>query len=416
MRPVVLGLAAAVASLIAPTIGVGVASAQSMRFSFGGGPTPQGSRRVEADDLYNPSRGYGFEPSSGQAGSASFSVAVPEGDYRVRLILAKDAPDGVVVRAEARRLMLERATGDDAFVVNVRTPALTPPPANAPGVSAVRLKVREAMSRTWDDRLTLEISGDPAAILSVAVEPVTVPRLILLGDSTVADQIGEPVTSWGQMLPRFLDEGVSVANHAESGETLKSFLVSSRLDKALSQIRLGDVVMIQFGHNDQKTQWPQTYVDAASTYPAYLHAYVAEIRRRGGTPVLVTSTQRRTFGPDGHIVNSHGDYPAAVVRAGHETGAPVIDLSALSTRFYEALGPEGSAAAFATPQDLTHHSAYGAYGLARAAAEALSRLDTPVAGHLLTDLPAFDIDAPPSPDQFDVAPSASRADVAPSGS
>jgi lysophospholipase L1-like esterase len=90
------------------------------------------------------------------------------------------------------------------------------------------------------------------------------------------------------VLPRFFDDGIAIANHAESGETLKSFVTALRLDKLLSTLRAGDWVMVQFGHNDQKTQWPQTFADAATTYRSWLRTYIAEIRRRGATPILVT--------------------------------------------------------------------------------------------------------------------------------
>jgi lysophospholipase L1-like esterase len=74
----------------------------------------------------------------------------------------------------------------------------------------------------------------------------------------------------------------------------------------------GDWLLIQFGHNDQKANWPQTYVEAATTYRDYLKVYIGEARRRGATPVLVTSMHRRKFDAAGKIVNTHGDYPEAV--------------------------------------------------------------------------------------------------------
>jgi len=108
--------------------------------------------------------------------------------------------------------------------------------------------------------------------------------VFLAGDSTVTDQPGDPGNSWGQMLPRFFGPGVAIANRAESGETLKSFITGLRLDKVLSQIERGDYLFIQFGHNDQKQQWPQTYVNAFTTYKTYLKAYIAEARLRGARP------------------------------------------------------------------------------------------------------------------------------------
>ena len=78
------------------------------------------------------------------------------------------------------------------------------------------------------------------------------PTIFLLGDSTVCDQPLEPYASWGQMLTRFFGLGVAIANHAESGESLRSSLGAKRLDKILSLIKPGDYLLIQYAHNDEK--------------------------------------------------------------------------------------------------------------------------------------------------------------------
>src|SRR5690606_28534774 len=113
-----------------------------------------------------------------------------------------------------------------------------------------------------------------------------------------------------------------------------------RFAKVLSQLRPGDWVFLQFGHNDQKQQWPQTYVEARTTYRAYLRTYIAEIRLRGATPVLVTSMQRRTFDAHGRIRNTHGEYPQVVRELAAEEKLTLVDLDRMSVAFYEALGPE----------------------------------------------------------------------------
>jgi lysophospholipase L1-like esterase len=346
-----------------------------------------------------------------------YSIPVAEGDWRVTVAFGSAAEAAkATIKAESRRLMVEPG-GDGAvrsFVVNVRTAALPPPPAAAPGASAVRLNAREAGSYTWDNQLNLEVLG--AKPVSVKVEPAPVPRILLLGDSTVADQRFEPAASWGQMLPRFFHPTVAVANHAESGETLKSFLTALRLDKALSQTRTGDLALIQFGHNDAKAQWPQTYAPADSTFRDYLRAYVGEFRRRGADVVLVTSPHRRTFGPDGRITNSHGGYPEAVKAVGRELDVPVIDLAAMSATFYEALGPELAPLAFSDGgRDATHHANYGAYELARAVAKGLLETGTPLAAHLVAGVGHYDPARPTPPEQFTLAPSAARSDQRPRG-
>ncbi len=375
--------------------------------------TPRrGEIRVERDRPY--SDGYGYEPGGGRR----FSVAVPEGNWRVTLTIGDKRAATTTVKAEARRLMLDQVATraghrlERSFVVHMRTAALTPPPANAPGGTMVRLKPREIGSPSWDDRLTLELLGD-AAVDTVRIEPAEVPTLYLVGDSTVTDQPSEPAASWGQMLPAFLDGQVAVANHAESGETLKSFLTELRLDKVLSTIGKGDWLFIQFGHNDQKAQWPQTYVEAGTTYRAYLKAYIAEARRRGATPVLVTSPERRNFDATGRITPSLGDYPAAVRAVGAEEGVAVIDLNAASIAIYEALGPAVSPQAFNDGgADRTHHDNYGAWLLARAVAEGVRTLPG-MAAHVTTA--RFDPARPPLPAAVAIVPSAARSDVRPDG-
>jgi lysophospholipase L1-like esterase len=423
-RAVLAALAVAPAAGWASRVQAGepVKPMQSWAFDFGDDKIAPGHVRVARDAAYDPVVGHGFEPSSLLGGPFLFSLAVPEGDYRVTLELGGKAASDTTVKGESRRLMVERIvarpgrTATVAFVVNVRTAALKAPPPNAPGGVRVLLNPREEGSYNWDDKLTLEFCGPAPAVRRLRVEPVSVPVVYLAGDSTVTDQRFEPGASWGQMLPRFFKPDVSVANHAESGETLKSFLFEHRLDKLLSRIKPGDWLLIQFGHNDQKANWPQTYAEAATTYRDYLKAYVGEARRRGAKPVLVTSMHRRKFDAAGKIVNTHGDYPEAVRAVGRETGAPVIDLLTMSAAFYEALGPADAPKAFADGgKDATHHNSYGAYVLAQCVAAGIRSQVPDLAAHLADDLPPFDPARPPSPDTFVLAASAAHSTEAPRG-
>ncbi len=372
-------------------------------------------------DLYSRERGYGFDlgtqPNPAAPHPFYFSVAVPEGNYRVTVTFGDaTSPSANTLKAESRQLLLEQlatAPGEfvtRSFLVNVRTPQLPPPEKNAPGGTTVLLNDRETGLLRWDDKLTLEFNGAAPRVRSITLEPAAVPTLFIAGDSTVTDQPNEPAASWGQMLPRFLKPEIAVANHAESGETLKSFLSGLRLAKILSQIKAGDYLFIQFGHNDQKRQWPQTYVDARTTYKAYLRVYIAEARLRGATPALVTSMQRRTFDARGRIQNSHGAYPAAVREVAAEEKVALIDLDRASTAFYEALGPERAPLAFsAGGKDATHHNNYGAYELAKAVAQGLRDSGSPLSALLADDLGGFDPAHPDAPDTFVLPASPARS-------
>lgn len=357
-------------------------------------------------------------PPPGTAGT--WWMPATPGNYRVTVTLGlPKAASVTTIKAESRRLMLDAVavpagrSVTRSFVVNVRDAALTPPPANAPGGDRVLLKPRERQSLSWDDRLSLEILGDRPGVTAVRVEPVAVPTLFLLGDSTVTDQPAEPAASWGQMLPVFMGPDVAVANHAESGETLKSFMSELRLAKVLESARPGDVALIQFGHNDQKAQWPQTYAAAETTYRDYLRAWIAEFRRREVTPILVTSPERRMWtGP--RIKPTLGDYAAAVKAVAAEQRVAVIDLHAASIAFYEALGPARAPLAFNDGgKDATHHDNYGAWVLARAVAAGLA--DTPAGTHVRRDLAPFDPARPPAPETFRLAASLTRDATRPDG-
>jgi len=356
-------------------------------------------------------------------GQSHFAVTLPEGNYRVTLKFGGGAAaTRTTVKAEARRLMLEdvrTAPGRSearSFIVNVRSPALAPPPENAPGGTVVSLKPGEIGSATWDDKLSLEFLGAAPGVREVEIEPADVPTVYLAGDSTVTDQRAEPAASWGQMLPSFFQGDIAIANHAESGETLKSFITELRLAKALSRMKAGDWLIIQFGHNDEKKQWPQTYADPHSTYRAYLRVFIAEARLRGATPILVTPTERRNFDASGHIVPSHGDYPEAVRAVAREEGVGLIDLTRMTTTFYQALGPQRALLAFNDGgKDKTHHNNYGAYEIARMVASGFEAADRRLAGHLLGQARRYDPAKPDPPEQFELPASAKRSEARPDG-
>ncbi|HEX2860605.1 MAG TPA: rhamnogalacturonan acetylesterase [Lacunisphaera sp.] len=381
---------------------------------------------IAAEAAFTAGRGHGFDlgTTPNAAGKPFyFSVSVPEGNHRVTVTFGgTSAASDNTVKAESRRLMVENlqtAPGETvtrSFIVNVRNSSVPPPERNAPGGSAVVLNDRETGSFTWDDKLTLEFNGSAPAVRTITIEPVAVPTVFLLGDSTVTDQRAEDGASWGQMLTRFLRPEVAVANHAESGETMKSFLTGLRLAKVLSQLKAGDTVFIQFAHNDSKRQWPQTYVEANSTYQSYLRTYIAEVRLRGATPVLVTSPQRRNFGPDGKIRNTHGDYPAAMRAVAVAEKVPLIDLEAASRAFYEALGPDRSPLAFSNGgKDPTHHNNYGAYELAKAVVQGIRDAQLSLAPFIVDDFAGFNPAKPDDPATFALAPSPVRTNERPRG-
>ena len=405
-------------------------SATSFAFDFGSAAKP-GYIKVAPGAVYSKEVGYGFDlgttPMPLASGVTSekpffFSVAVPEGNYNVAVAFGDAGACVSTVKAESRRLMLEEvatAAGKSetrAFVVNVRNFKVPPPPQNAPGGDQVRLNDREQGVLHWDDKLTLEFSNTRPCIDSLRIDKVdNIPTVFVTGDSTVTDQPREPTASWGQMLTRFFKPGVAIANPAESGETLKSFITGLRLDKILSQMKKGDYLFMQFGHNDQKANWPQTYVEPFTTHKQYLKVFIAEARRRGAIPVLVAPMQRRNFDDQGKIRNSLGDFPESVRQTAKEENVALIDLTAMSIEFYEALGPEKSPLAFSGGRDATHHSDYGAYELAKCIVEGIRANKLDLARYIVDDYQPFDPAHPDPPEAFKLPLSPGRSTVPPRG-
>ena len=282
------------------------------------------------------------------------------------------------------------------FIVNVRTPEI-------PGGGEVRLKPREKTSErvAWDEKLTLEFTNRHPALRALEIERVTnLPTIYIAGDSTSTDQPGEPFNSWGQMLTRFFKPDIAVANHGESGESLRSFFGEKRFDKVMSLIRPGDYLLIQMGHNDQKDTVPGA--GAFTSYKDFLKRMVAAARERGATPVLITPMNRLTFDAEGKITNSLGDFPEAVRQEAKEDHVALIDLNAMSKPFYEALGPTEAHNAFAG-KDTTHHSNYGSYELAKCIVQGIKDAKLPLASHITDDFRGFSDPAHPDPlTRFDV--------------
>ena len=263
----------------------------SFKFDFSGGQAKSGWIQVSPTNFYSAGTGFGFEPGAkmtfenrGVPSLTStspfyFSVKLPEGNYRVTALL--DEGSVTTIKAELRRLMLEHAqtakgkTATRTFIVNVRTPKISE-------TNHVHLKTRETTTEIWDwdEKLTLEFNGANPCITKLEIEKADVPTVFLLGDSTVCDQPAEPWNSWGQMLPRFFKPEIAVANHAESGETIRSSLGAQRFEKVFSLMKKGDYLFVQFGHNDMKDH----ATNALATYKANLKKVVARTRELGGTP------------------------------------------------------------------------------------------------------------------------------------
>lgn len=204
------------------------------------------------------------------------------------------------------------------------------------------------------------------------------PALFLIGDSTMADKplADNPERGWGQLLPTFLGEQIAVRNHAMNGRSTRSFINEGRWDIVLRQLKSGDWVFIQFGHNDEKKEDPRRYAAPQTDYKANLARFVNEARNKSATPILLTPVMRRRFDAQGKFLDTHGEYPDVVRALAKELNVALIDLHQASQRLIEQLGIEESKKLFlhippgqyqSLPQgrqDDTHFSEYGATRMA----------------------------------------------------
>jgi lysophospholipase L1-like esterase len=344
---------------------------------------------------------------------------VPEGNYRVTVTLGDPTADAITtVKAESRRLMLERirtAAGKfetRTFTVNVRTPKISTGGEVNLDSREMNLSTHEAISRDWDDKLTLQFSDSHPAVSAIEIQKVDdAVTVFITGDSTVTDQPGGAITTWGQNITRWFTSDVAVANHAESGETLKGFLKERRWEKLLDSVHQGDYVIIEFGCNDSKKSGPQniypnqdfseTYVDAGTTYKELLKQFAADVQKKGAFPIIASPSARRQ---DSKKPGSLQDYADAAIAAAKEINVPSIDLNSMGVEINDALGAD-SPKLF---NDQTHPSEYGGYLQSKCIALGIKQDNLLLAKYIVDDLGDFDPQHPtPLLANFNLPPDAS---------
>ncbi|MCJ7447615.1 MAG: rhamnogalacturonan acetylesterase [Bacteroidales bacterium] len=400
----------------------------SYKFSFGPAKEVPGYIKVGPSQKYSSETSYGFDfgtiPFAVDRGGKKpltsgfitsdrpffFSVNLPEGNYNIKITVGdiKEASQ-TTVRVESRRLIFEKIKTEPGKFKNLTTTVNIRVPAIGNTGEEVNRKPREQNKLNWDNKLTFEFSDKRPCICALEISRVyDVVTIFLAGNSTVVDQDDDPWASWGQIFPRFLKQGAAVSNQAESGLSFGSFLSSNRLKKVLDMMRPGDYLFIEFGHNDQKEKGPDD--GAFKSYSERMRLFVNEFRNKGGIPVIVSPANRRSFGEDGKITNSLGDYPEAARQVAKELDVPFIDLNGMTKTLYEQLGQENSKRLFViypansfpgepkALNDNTHFNSYGAYELAKCVIEGIRENNLGLKKYLIKGLPSFN---PAKPDPFE---------------
>ncbi|WP_257670223.1 rhamnogalacturonan acetylesterase [Parapedobacter tibetensis] len=238
-------------------------------------------------------------------------------------------------------------------------------------------------------------------------ETSSVTTIYLIGDSTVADYTLEadyqskryPVAGWGQEfrsyfhdfqsgeIPFIGTDSVRVDDRAKGGRSTRTFFQEGRWRAVYEALKPGDIVMVQFGHNDGAVDKTERYVDIEG-YKEFLRLFVSQTREKGGKPILLTPVARNYPWKDEHLQNVHREYPDAVKAVAAELAVPLIDLNQLSMDVFSSKGKDyvttnyfmnleaGRYPAYPDGQkDNTHFQPAGARAVAGLVFDAMKELD-----------------------------------------
>ena len=217
------------------------------------------------------------------------------------------------------------------------------------------------------------------AALALATPVCAQVTVFLAGDSTCAAKLPEkrPETGWGEMLPSYFDQArVVIENHAQNGRSTKTFISEGRWQAIVDKLKKGDWVFVQFGHNDSSRDKGERYAPP-DVYRANLVRFVADVRAKKASIVLLTPVVRRRFDGEGRFYDTHGEYPGIVRAVALEQRVPLIDMHRKSESVLTGYGVEGSRSLFlqlkpgehanypAGIEDNTHFVPKGAAEMAR---------------------------------------------------
>ena len=213
--------------------------------------------------------------------------------------------------------------------------------------------------------------------------PVTI---FLAGDSTMAAKQSDkrPETGWGEMLSQHFKDGkVRIDNRAANGRSTKTFISEGKWQSIIDDLKKGDYVFIQFGHNDESKDKGDRYTPPED-FRKNLERFVSDVRAKGGNPVVLTPVMRRRFDKDGKFYDVHPrEYPDIFREVAKSTNVPLIDMHRKSESVIVRYGVEDSKKLFLQlrpgentnypngVEDNTHFSPLGAEEMAKLAVEGI---------------------------------------------
>ena len=166
------------------------------------------------------------------------------------------------------------------------------------------------------------------------------PTVYVIGDSTASVYASNlyPRMGWAQPLQDYFAPAcVTVQDKALSGRSSKSFYDEGDWTPIRNALRKGDYVLIQFGHNDEKSDQPTLYTDPFTTYEQYLSHYIDDTQAKGATPILITSINRNDWSGT-TLQDTHGNYPVAMRQLAQAREISLVDATALTKTYFERIG------------------------------------------------------------------------------
>jgi lysophospholipase L1-like esterase len=209
----------------------------------------------------------------------------------------------------------------------------------------------------------------------------------MIGDSTMAikDKRAFPETGWGMPFVYFFDSTVNIDNRAKNGRSSKSFVVENLWQPVLDNLKEGDYVIIEFGHNDESKEKGERY-SPPDLFKTNLLKYINETRAKKAIPVLMTPVSRRKFDSTGRAAETHAEYSPLVREVAKESNVAFVDMDIKTKELYQQFGAETSKLLFLQTKpgenpsypngvtDNTHFSELGARLVAQIALSELRKL------------------------------------------